>query len=773
VRKQLRYGDVESYENEVRVLSTLQSLNHPNIIPLVGCYTLNSEYNLMSPYMSGGSLQRLLDGELNLKFSRDELLYSIAGLASALWTLHEFGTDDTEPSYKGHHQDLRPANILVDDNRFILADFGLSSIKPLTELTQTPFKGRVGYCQAPECADLGLPLKEYETTRATDIFALACIILDLMTWYAKGTDGVKEFCERRKFEMSPMCYFLYHKGKSSNEAVATQLKKIVEESDSSQSVQDVVQLVTSMLEIAPEARPSAAVVTARLYLGTIEAFSETLSNLYGHFATSPDAQVEKARFMSWKLSQDLDLYSSSSGAKPTRMVFDETIDILRQKVTAFASIDANSYELDCRSFLEVRTLNTRLLSLLSEERRSSSRLRLNSMLLGSSISASSALSTALGDSRIAQSLETMRRIDQIEGDTPHSTYSAFHTVSGPLSYSQMTGSYKKAKMSPTQGKPRKVLIVESIQYQDPFRAQKLLPRVNALCDLLSNRSKGFRIPPFFGLHNNSENMCYELLYDFPTNFETELSQIRPTSLHEVLSDRERSHFPPLESRIKLALDLAEGLAAFHDVKWFHKDLTSFNVLFFPSQKARYAERAKVPYLFGFQHSRSAIDDFTEGPLQDRKHQRYHHPLYVCTENHQFKRFRPSFDVYSLGILLLEIGFWATVDEVMEAYRINDLSKFSDALQKDKVSELSFHVGSRYASIVRTCLRGLNHGPDQTSGKVSKATHFNLLLKQEVVIPLKDLLILHQPVHVAGSQRKRKIDEEHGTETRSIQRLRLQ
>jgi serine/threonine protein kinase len=714
--------------------------------------------------MTGGSLQRLLDGELDVRFSREELLCSIAGLASALWTLHEFGTDDTEPSHKGHHQDLRPANILVDNNRFVLADFGLSSIKPLWELTQTPFKGRVGYCQAPECADLGRPFKEYETTRATDIFALACIILDLMTWYAKGPDGVKDFREQRQFQTPPMCYFLYHKGNSANEAVVRHLETTLKESDGSRSVHQVVQLVTSMLEIAPKDRPNAAEVTARLFLSTIEAFSESLANLYSEFIHSPDAQVEEARFRSWKLSQDLDLYSRVSGAKPTRMMFDEAIEILRSKKDAFALIHANGYQLDSRSFLEVRKLNTRLLSLLSEERRANSRLRLSSILLARS---NNALRDALGNSPLAQSLETMRRVDQMENDAPFSTSSTFHNVPGSLSYSPMIGCYRIANISSAPGKSRQVLIVESIQYQDPFRARKLLPRVNALCDLLSNHSRGFRVPSFYGLHNNPEESCYELLYDFPIDCETDVSHIRPTSLHELLSDRDRSHFPPWESRIKLAVDVAEGLTAFHDVHWFHKDLTSFNVLFFPSKNGTYAARANVPYLFGFQHSRSAIDDFTEGPLQDEKHQRYHHPLYVCTANHSFRRFRPSFDIYSLGILLLEIGFWATVDEIMRDRHIKDLAKFSETLQKDKVPELSFYVGSRYGSIVMACLQGLDHGREQTTDKFSKPTHFSFLLKQEVVIPLKSLLVSSQTTKTAGVRSKRKADDEHHMGTRSV------
>ena len=63
-----------------------------------------------------------------------------------------------------------------------------------------------------------------------------------------------------------------------------------------------------------------------------------------------------------------------------------------------------------------------------------------------------------------------------------------------------------------------------------------------------------------------------------------------------------------------------------------------------------------PFLFGFQPSLNAFDDFTQGPLQDQKHYRHHLPDYISVEDHRFKRFIQPYDWCSLGILLLKIGF---------------------------------------------------------------------------------------------------------------------
>ena len=159
----------------------LQRLKHPNILLLIGCYTHSSKHYLISPFIRGGTLKQFLDGPRPAEMCRKETFRAVAGLASAISALHDFALDDSEPSLKGHHQDLDPENILMDEFRFVLADFGLSSIKNLAANSRTPFKGRRGYCEAPESAQLTPPYQEFEVTRAADIFALACIIADLFT----------------------------------------------------------------------------------------------------------------------------------------------------------------------------------------------------------------------------------------------------------------------------------------------------------------------------------------------------------------------------------------------------------------------------------------------------------------------------------------------------------------------------------------------------------------------------------------------------------------
>ncbi|KAK9423247.1 putative Protein kinase domain-containing protein [Seiridium unicorne] len=708
VKKELEFNDT-TYENEARVLATLQRLKHPNILQLVSCYTYNSNHYLISPFVPGETLRKYLEGPKPSDLSREEMYFSIAGLASAIWALHEFVQGDTESSHKGHHQDLWPENILVDGSRFILADFGLSSIKSMDESSRTPFKGRKGYCQAPECADLRPPYHEHETTRATDIFSLGCIITDLLIYLTRGSSGVKEFREAREFRMSPMCYSLYHRGDTCNDAVAAWLERAARE-DGNKSMHEVVQIVGEMLRISPTARPKAATVTSQLYICTIKAFWEQFSKEFARFPYSPDALIEKARFLSWLGCQDVELYANPSGATTTLKTFESTIEILRQIREALQRIHDTSVNPDSRNFLEVRILNTQLLNMLSSERRSTSRSRLESILLanikpGESGGIESTIKSLFGDSLITRRAETKHLVAKIEDTKLASTIDHPQMLSNAPRERRGFGRYTIAKIRQNDGGIKRVFI-ESIQYHDMLRKNKLLPRIHALGSLLStnkNTNLQLRIPPFYGIHDNEAALCLDMLYEFPLEQDGDYSQIEPTSLHDLLQEREVHHFPSMEQRLRLGLNLAEALSAFHAVDWYHKDLTSFNVLFFPTSKIPPAERSNFPYLVGFRHSRSANDDFTEGPLQDRQHQRYHHPKYISRETHDFTRFRPQFDYYSLGILLLEVGFWSTIDVIMESNSGDNNYVFSDTLIRTKLPALSFYLGSKYADIVRQCL----------------------------------------------------------------------
>ncbi|KAL1598314.1 hypothetical protein SLS59_006998 [Nothophoma quercina] len=760
VKKELSLSD-DTFETEAHTLAILQQLRHPNILPLVSCYTWQQKHNLISPYMRGGNLRQLLQEDRKTDCTREDLFVALAGVTSALWALHECVLDESEPILKGLHQDLNPDNILVDNNRFILADFGLSSIKNLSADSKTQFKGGGGYYKAPECADLALPYGVHDATRATDVWATACMIADLLVHFVRGGPGVEEFRKAREFGIHPIRYRgLFHKGEEVNHAVKDWLDKIAGE-DGSKSMREVVLLVLSMLKIAPDARPKSSDVTVALYQITIEAFCDHLCALFVDLEPSWEVLIEKSRMRAWLKSQTTDFFLNMPGPTKAHQVFESTVDLLHRFADQLEILNHTKEILDSRALWQVRGLNTQLSSMLPRDKRSSSQFQFDTILLAEARAAgfdvnSPKLVPGLGFSRINQKAQYRWLVAQTTSGTASPGPHTFQELK-PSQFSKETERpVSIAKVRTSRGGASKTLLLETVQYQDRSTGKRLKDRFLALCTLLSN--PGFtdqhRTPKLSALCNNVNDLCYDLLYEIPTTNEAASTPVDPVTLHALLKEDDQVNYPSLDRRLGLALQLAEALADIHDLEWFHKDLTSSNIVFFPPVGALKASRSSNPYLYGFGHSRKASDEFTQGPLQNSKHHRYHYPGYVSVTDRMFKTFIRQYDWYSLGVVLLEIGFWRPIDIMMadDAKRGNEA--FAKHLRDIELPALSFYLGRDFVDIIRFCL----DSPQQDFADSDPDSQPNAVFRKMVVSPLQTLAGRLSGRH---SSRKRKADDDIG------------
>lgn len=755
-----------TFEIEAHTLSVLQELRHPCILPLISCYTYRSKHHLISPYKEDGNLKQLLAKDRAANLTREELLFSIAGISSALWALHECVLDDSEPMLKGLHQDLNPDNILVDGRRFILADFGLSSIKDLSANSRTPFKGRRGYYQAPECVDLVSPFDEHDATRASDVWAMGCMMADLLVHFVKGPSGVEDFRKAREFDIHRMGYSgLFHKGQSENEAVELWLKTTNRE-DGSRAMQDLTQLVLSMLQIVPDLRPKASEVTAELCRIAVEAFGDSLKLLFQGLPPSCELLVEKSRLMAWLSCQSTDFYLSMPGATKSNQTFESAIDLLRQFAKELEILSQSEVPLDSRALWQLRSLNTQLSSMLPPDRKRSSQSRFETYLFEEAKLVGLSLEypdveRALGNPRINELALTRALVAQAETDTEPSGQLTFREMSHSDFKSTKRNHVKVAILRPTADAPSQTLLLESVPYQDSSTGRRLRSRFIALCTLLSRRTKDVRTPTLFALCNNQEALRYELLYEFPKTGSLESSQVNPVTLYSLLTEKDRLNFPSLDRRLSLALKLSEAVAAFHDLEWFHKDLTSKNILFFPHMSVPATARSSDPYLCGFGNSRKESDDFTQGPLHDRSHHRYHFPGYISVADRSFTRFVRQYDWYSLGVVLLEIGFWQPLDIIMTGYEAEDNSAFARHLREEKLHSLSFYLGDAFVDVIRFCL----DLPRQNLIDSGGDTQPNAVFKKMVVEQLRALAFRFSEPPMS-KKRKANLDDD-GPQIRTV------
>ena len=197
---------------------------------------------------------------------------------------------------------------------------------------------------------------------------------------------------------------------------------------------------------------------------------------------------------------------------------------------------------------------------------------------------------------------------------------------------------------------------------------------------------------------------------------------KPISLHEVLTkSRKAQDIADLGERFKLAQALVTTIFEIHNLGWLHKNLNAKNILFWPKSSTDKEPNLDKPYIVGFDVARlNRPDEISEKPTSGIEDDLYRHPEY---KGENPKSFFPSYDFYSLGVILFEIGMWRTVASQgrhgrgalrpPSPYRsTSPLGHTSDVIDPDLVEnvvmngpvmDLKRYMGSRYRDAVVACL----------------------------------------------------------------------
>ena len=126
-------------------------------------------------------------------------MVALWGLSLALCHVHDvrlqLDTEGVDFLGIGYHYDLRPANILVTEKIFVLADFGMGRLKSADETSQTPWKVGAGDYIAPECMDN--ELLHQDVGRGIDGWAFGCLVAEVVTFMRAGSPGLRDFSKAR------------------------------------------------------------------------------------------------------------------------------------------------------------------------------------------------------------------------------------------------------------------------------------------------------------------------------------------------------------------------------------------------------------------------------------------------------------------------------------------------------------------------------------------------------------------------------------------------
>lgn len=288
----------------------------------------------------------------------------------------------------------------------------------------------------------------------------------------------------------------------------------------------------------------------------------------------------------------------------------------------------------------------------------------------------------------------------------------------------------------------------------------IIERVGKLAALLNHSPKpeAFRTPHCLGFFDKASrtpdadeeeedvlDFRLGLIFERPLDESLDAS-LPPVSLRELLVSARK---PRVTERIKLALAISNCLLYLHAVNWLHKGLRSHNIVFFQTSKGQ-VDYSR-PYLSGFDFSRPARpEEMTDIPGDDAEFDLYRHPQAQSTSPGERTRFKKSFDIYSLGVLLVEIAHWDTIDRIL---RINlsvartrpsiALRLKSSLLAADMMAAIGAAVGEVYEKATGICISGgptlgLEEGDDETDGAV--AARLSMAFYENVVRALDSVRV---------------------------------
>ncbi|KAL8812320.1 MAG: hypothetical protein Q9223_000116 [Gallowayella weberi] len=272
-------------------------------------------------------------------------------------------------------------------------------------------------------------------------------------------------------------------------------------------------------------------------------------------------------------------------------------------------------------------------------------------------------------------------------------------------------------------------VVIEWKFIDKTREKELKTRVDQVAILLAHTHD----TSFHSLHcigflpkdasyqpEDESSICYGLVFDLTisANIPTHIVPvIRPLST--LFLDARK---PSLNERSAMALAIAETVLQLHTSGWLHKGIRSDNVLYFDTKDNMWEfGNANGPFLAGYEYARPTTAH-TEAMPATAEHELYRHPRSQGLTRSNFRR---SFDLFALGCVLLEIGLWSSLSDILQLVpsessktstrgsgRVDwvhlqsaktQLLQTEDLERRSDLAGIAFHAGKTFQTVILMCL----------------------------------------------------------------------
>ncbi|RAR05684.1 protein kinase-like (pk-like) [Stemphylium lycopersici] len=267
------------------------------------------------------------------------------------------------------------------------------------------------------------------------------------------------------------------------------------------------------------------------------------------------------------------------------------------------------------------------------------------------------------------------------------------------------------------------------QHQSPKDIQNMEARIGLLAEVLaSQKPESFRCLQLHEWKHDQDHRRFVYHFSIPDNYSVE-----PRSLYEAITKLDRQSRPTLGERLTMAYRIAKAVEQWHRVDWVHQSISSHDI-FFLKPKSRVSRDRwdfEAPFLHGFDFARPNAKPSVGRYVENIELDMYRHP---DRQGETPLGHKKEHDLYSLGVVLLEIGLWRSCRDMVEKrakdkqklrkqgvsgdaageVERNDMVKWLKGAVQDS---LAHHVGSDYRDAVSTCLTssfGVMHDDERKS-----------------------------------------------------------
>lgn len=270
-------------------------------------------------------------------------------------------------------------------------------------------------------------------------------------------------------------------------------------------------------------------------------------------------------------------------------------------------------------------------------------------------------------------------------------------------------------------------------YSDNLTANEIDQIGSAVRDLASvlyrSNPEQTRILKCHGYCHDPRTRRFGLLYELPPSRTWAVDaagHARVLSLRELLN--RAPHFP-LNHKLSFCCNIAQAVLYVHLVGWVHKSIRPDNILVFENEtnkrdgdddeevedddvqrRRQFPFTLNNPYLAGFEYARSVKADSDRTSDAEWRVNIYRHPKRQdLVENEEYTM---AHDIYSLGVVLLELGLWGSNgftpfykrEATFKGITPVEVRNFLlDMTRGTKTDGVAVFLGEKFADLVEFCL----------------------------------------------------------------------